>query len=93
MNKLIGLLIVVFVCSASGWRIFRRGRERHGNLGEPATPHKDEPAELWFEQKLDHFDHSNIKTWKQVNNFSFIKRKRKKKKNKHLFVRLVCLSS
>lgn len=27
------------------------------------------PPDQWFEQKLDHFDPTNKKTWLQVNNF------------------------
>ena len=52
------------------WRNFWKGRKYGGNLGHPTDNKKihelGENEDLWFTQKLDHFEPMNAKTWKQV---------------------------
>lgn len=49
---------------------FKNGRSVHGFLGEPSkislNIRDNEPEDMWFGQKLDHFDANNDVTWKQV---------------------------
>lgn len=67
-------LIIVAILSiyqpVLGWRTFWKGRKFDGNVGHP-TDFKgrlgnDGDNDLWFTQKLDHFEPVNDKTWKQV---------------------------
>lgn len=67
------LILVVFVAisqPALGWRSFWKGRRFDGNVGDPTNFKPLLGAEgaddLWFNQKLDHFEPMNDKTWKQV---------------------------
>lgn len=72
------ILLVVIICATSienalGWRTFWKGRRRDGNLHIDSA-HQialqkgySLPPDQWFDQKLDHFDQSNNKLWKQVN--------------------------
>jgi len=54
--------------------LFFRGRPltKHGMLGIPTSQfnqidrQQDLPKAQWFEQKLDHFDPVDTRTWKQV---------------------------
>lgn len=50
--------------------LFGRPIDKHGFLGLPRTTLKQSEIESiakeqWFEQKLDHFDPTNLLTWKQ----------------------------
>ncbi|OTF77657.1 hypothetical protein BLA29_010048 [Euroglyphus maynei] len=48
--------------------LFGRPIDKHGFLGLPRTTNNDHESivnEEWFEQKLDHFDPTNVMTWKQ----------------------------
>jgi hypothetical protein len=52
-----------------GWRNFWKGRKFGGNVGHPTDSKgilSSENEDLWFTQKLDHFEPMNTKTWKQV---------------------------
>lgn len=57
----------ILAISASG-PLFFRGRPR-GKFGMLGTPHKSEsdrvPAQQWFVQKLDHFNPTDNRVWKQ----------------------------
>lgn len=48
---------------------YRLGRYWHGFLGEPSKipslQSAREPEDLWFVQRLDHFNDKNTVTWKQ----------------------------
>ncbi|KAI8115628.1 putative serine protease F56F10.1 [Lucilia cuprina] len=48
---------------------YHLGRSWHGFLGEPSKiptlQSANEVADLWFEQRLDHFSDKNAATWKQ----------------------------
>lgn len=69
MRFLLLLLVVLYVLNFSvAWRHFKRGRYKHGNLGEPVLSSKDYvlPKEQWFTQLLDHFNPTNVQVWKQV---------------------------
>ncbi|KAF5283542.1 hypothetical protein FQA39_LY17322 [Lamprigera yunnana] len=51
------------------WKIFHRGRVLGGNLGEPIGRETlyagEEISDQWFDQKLDHFNPTDQRTWKQ----------------------------
>ena len=52
-----------------GWKAARslEGWKHESLLGAPTGQYNgDLPPDQWFEQKLDHFDDANSKTWKQV---------------------------
>ena len=63
----ITLSVFLFVEYAAGWKHFWRGKWRSKHVEA-----QDGPPDQWFEQKLDHFNVVNTKTWKQVHNF-FVK--------------------
>lgn len=70
---LFGFLFLVVLCfmPISAWRTFWKGRKFGGNLGHPTDSkgilmNDGENEDLWFVQKLDHFEPMNTKTWKQV---------------------------
>ena len=52
------------------WRTFWKGRRFDGNVGHPTDIKgklgSEGDEDLWFIQKLDHFEPANDKTWKQV---------------------------
>ena len=55
---------------------FLNGRPRKGFIGNPPPPAENfQPApDLWFDQKLNHFDDADLRRWKQryfVNASSF----------------------
>lgn len=62
------LLLLGLIMPAHSVR-FRRGRLGSGFLGDPsqtATLQRSLPAEdLWFEQRLDHFNRQDARTWQQ----------------------------
>lgn len=78
MNKLISTFALVLAISvpALGWRTFWKGRRFDGNVGHPTDFHRTLEAEndedLWFKQKLDHFEPTNDKTWNQVRSTLFV---------------------
>lgn len=45
---------------------FNRENIRHLRFKEYDQPQFKAPQEQWYNQSLDHFDHTNKKTWKQV---------------------------
>lgn len=63
-------LVVLCCLPVNGWRSFWKGRRFGGNLGHPTDSkgilNDGENEDLWFVQKLDHFEPMNVKTWKQV---------------------------
>lgn len=72
-TKVFFLIFVIFLIAiepTSGWRTFWKGRKFDGNVGHPTEFHGSlkSPADedLWFVQKLDHFDPTNQQTWRQV---------------------------
>lgn len=73
-SALLFLFSVIFLASLCeptyGWRSFWKGRRFGGNVGHPTDSKgllsSDENEDLWFVQKLDHFEPMNTKTWKQV---------------------------
>jgi hypothetical protein len=65
------VIFVIIINSAVSWRTFWKGRKVNGNLGDPTKFHHDSESfskseDLWFEQKLDHFNPRNDKTFEQV---------------------------
>lgn len=65
------VIVIAFSGPTFGWRTFWKGRRFDGNVGHPTdyrgllgSAAGDE--DLWFTQKLDHFELMNDKTWKQV---------------------------
>lgn len=73
------VISVVSIPPTNSARHFFRGRARNGNLGAPtrsepcsAARHSSAaascgplPPDEWFEQLLDHFDATNVRTWQQ----------------------------
>lgn len=66
-STVLAFLLVYLSHVACGGKHFRLGRSKGGNLGAPGG-YKGEPlpAAQWFKQKLDHFNPSDLSTWKQV---------------------------
>lgn len=64
------IFFAIIQCSL-GWRQFWKGRRTGGNLGGATTinglnaENVDLPSDEWFEQMLDHFNPTNVDTWKQ----------------------------
>jgi hypothetical protein len=76
MNYLFFVVLIIFNFGdiLSG-PLFFRGRPltKHGMLGIPMSKsfkidEYELPKDEWFEQKLDHFNPADIRTWKQVLN-------------------------
>lgn len=72
MAKFLWIFVAVLLVTdtALGWRSFWKGRRVGGNVGHPSDFHgsleSDGSEDLWFEQKLDHFEPLSDKTWNQV---------------------------
>lgn len=74
MKSLVALLTIgLSVDLISCGPLFFRGRplSKHGMLGTPAIHPElfsslQLPEEQWFDQKLNHFDPVDTRTWKQV---------------------------
>jgi hypothetical protein len=71
--KLSLIFVILFVTFQPifGWRTFWKGRKFDGNVGHPTDSRGNLREnvggdDLWFTQKLDHFEPMNDKTWKQV---------------------------
>lgn len=71
-NLLIFLIACISLQYAEGRRLFWKGRRDGGNLIAPQSNISREllPPDLWFDQKLDHFNDTNMGQWKQVSHFS-----------------------
>ncbi|XP_013419073.1 putative serine protease K12H4.7 [Lingula anatina] len=60
------VLLLLFLGSCGGVRLFHRGRPRGGMVGVPAVNWEHElPPDQWIEQQLDHFNDADARTWKQ----------------------------
>lgn len=62
------LTVIILTGNTEAWKHFWRGkliRKQSNNL-----PIIGAPPDQWFEQKLDHFNVVNTKTWKQVRVFN-----------------------
>lgn len=59
--------IFFLIVGIYGGRQFRLGRSKGGNLGAPGD-YKGEilPPKQWFKQRLDHYNPSDLRTWKQL---------------------------
>lgn len=63
--------LLAFINSSFGWHQFWKGRHTGGNLGGASrgsglsTDNVSLPPDEWFVQMLDHFDPTNVVTWKQ----------------------------
>lgn len=65
MPRLLLFLLGSFLLiEVEGWRHFWRGKKF--NREEAGAVNSLLPSDQWFEQKLDHFNVINTKTWKQV---------------------------
>ncbi|XP_054770679.2 putative serine protease K12H4.7 [Lytechinus pictus] len=63
-NSVFVLAVLLPLISAFGR--FKHGRPKHGMLGAPPTKEKSNlPPDMWFEQKLDHFNDADLRTWNQ----------------------------
>ena len=55
---------MLLTCNAS---VFKQGRYKDGFLRPPNIKYDAElPSDLWFTQKLDHFNPQDLRTWQQV---------------------------
>ncbi|KAK5642960.1 hypothetical protein RI129_009127 [Pyrocoelia pectoralis] len=79
--KLITLIFIqILLLNIHGWKIFHRGRENGGNIGAPYDPNYKSNTkfvqEEWFVQRLDHFNPTDLRVWKQryFTNDQFYKR-------------------
>ena len=69
---LICIVVALSISDSLSLKLDRgRPRRKHGMVGLPADgPDPEElPKAQWYSQKLDHFDPSNTKRWKQVGSF------------------------
>ena len=66
---LVASIICSYLGSTAASALFRNGRYVHGFLGGPSKVpslhRQQEPVDMWFDQRLDHFDLNNAATWKQ----------------------------
>lgn len=68
---LICVILFAVIHSSFGWRQFWKGRQTGGNLGGAtkinglSTENGSLPPDEWFVQMLDHFNPTNVGTWKQ----------------------------
>ena len=61
---LICLQLMLLTCNAS---VFKQGRYKDGFLRPPNIKYDAElPPDMWFTQKLDHFNPQDLRTWQQV---------------------------
>lgn len=62
------VLLFSLFFSVYTWKIFFRGREVGGNIGQPLAEsnYLDDIPEEWFTQNLDHFNPTEDRTWQQV---------------------------
>lgn len=69
VTSLVCLFLSLCLIDSSNGLIFYRGRPVNGSLGLPNSNKQWDPKDLpppnWFDQKLDHFDVTSDKTWKQ----------------------------
>lgn len=63
------LTLIVFVNHTEAWKHFWRGKWIQKRIGKSLV--ENGPPEQWFEQKLDHSDVINSKTWKQVRKYPY----------------------
>lgn len=61
------VILAVLLPLATGLGLFKHGRPKHGMLGAPLVKEKyNLPPDMWFKQKLDHFNDADLRTWNQV---------------------------
>lgn len=73
LRKYLGFGVTFFaiIQSTFGFRTFWKGRRTGGNLGGASRFSGTSaekiilPPDEWFEQMLDHFNPTNVRTWKQ----------------------------
>lgn len=69
---LLSFFLLMFILQVECWKYFHFGRVVGGNLGTPLNTEQltvssdNDFPDLWFMQKLDHFNPNNEITWKQV---------------------------
>jgi hypothetical protein len=60
------VLLSVFSSGAFGWKVFHLGKHWGQKHLENQLSASSSFADIWFDQKLDHFDPTNGDKWKQV---------------------------
>ena len=61
------LILAVLIPLVTGLGRFKHGRPKHGMLGAPMNKgNYNLPPDMWFKQKLDHFNDADLRTWNQV---------------------------
>ena len=71
MRLLLVLVVALLLVEVHSWRHFWKGKKfglRHEVKNEVDANNNHPVPDQWFEQKLDHFNVINTKTWKQVIN-------------------------
>lgn len=72
------LILYIYLCYV-WWSLPAYGiKNRHVGLGQPNTPENINEMEFednWFVQKLDHFNPTDNRTWKQVQTIVIQKKK------------------
>jgi hypothetical protein len=63
------VLLSVFSSGAFGWKVFHLGKHWGQKHLENQLSASSSFADIWFDQKLDHFDPTNGDKWKQVRIF------------------------
>ena len=67
-------LLLLFASSFVDATVFRQGRYKNGFIRAPTKPEGVQlPPDMWFEQKLDHFNPQDQRTWQQVGRRFLIK--------------------
>jgi len=69
MRLLLVLVVALLLVEVHSWRHFWKGKKfglRHEVKNEVDANNNLPVPDQWFEQKLDHFNVINTKTWKQV---------------------------
>ena len=63
---LLCVFLLYFVNFSDCFNLIHHGRLRNGFLGSPRTNYRGPvPPDQWFEQRLDHFNEAETRTWKQ----------------------------
>lgn len=78
----ISVLLLCFCAIVTSFKIENSdsfsSRDTWREIHSPPTPPPTNPnlinvvKEVWIDQQLDHFDESNLKTWKMVSNSLFL---------------------
>lgn len=68
MDSVLQIILLLCIFSVGNGIVFRQGRfKHHGLVPPPKNDYQGQlPPDLWFKQKLDHFNPQDTRTWQQV---------------------------